>query len=175
MSILDMPATGQARTGDAVATPLHFPQHEHYEAFVRRHWARHPKDGPMPGPRILKAVTQFANISSAVTVVLSQRPADSDLFIACSGLIGETGNAVWLLKEQAQYADGRVHRSTIRDALGMVLFYLTRIAQFEDGPDQLVEMAHKAFFEVLAALDFTFAEVAKANVEKLEARYGSVS
>lgn len=146
---------------------------EAYEAFVRRHWGRHkPKVEPIaPSAAEFRALAQFANISSAVVVVLSQRPAERDLFIAGCGLIGETGEIVELLKKRVR--DGVLDREKLLLELGDALFYLTRLAQFEDGPAELIAMAHAAFFNLLRELGFALAEVSRANVVKLEARYGA--
>lgn len=72
-----------------------------------------------------------------------------DLFIATCGLAGEVGEVVEHLKKFVR--DGKLDREALKLELGDVLFYLTRTAQWAG---------------------FSLAEIAQANVDKLEARYG---
>lgn len=142
-----------------------------YAAFVRRHWGRHEKVGPEPDTRVFKAMASFANVVSAVACTFAAgKRADRDTFIACMGVMGEAGEIVEHLKKHVR--DGVLDLDKLRLEVGDALFYLTRIAQFEDPPLELLGYADAAMRELIDALGFTYAEIAQANIEKLEARYG---
>lgn len=141
-----------------------------YDEFVRRHWGRHPKTGPAPDQRVFRALAHFANVTSAITVMLAQREVTPDLFVACAGLIGETGEIAEHVKKHVR--DGVLDREKLRLELGDVMFYLTRLTHVEEAPEQMLSMAHHALDTLIQALGFTVAEGATANIEKLEARHG---
>lgn len=96
---------------------------ENYDTFVRENWSRR-KSGSGNKPR-----------------------PSRDLYIMATGLAGETGEVLELLKKHVR--DGEIDRDALLLELGDVLHYLTRIA---------------------AEYEFSLLEVMDANVLKLVER-----
>ena len=99
---------------------------QEFDAFVRENWSRR---------------------KSAAAYAFEKPQPTRDLYIMATGLAGETGEVMELLKKHVR--DGRIDRQELLLELGDVLHYLTRIA---------------------AEYGLTLIEVMDANRKKLEQR-----